>query len=177
MSAFTGRAYSEADAYAAAEATAKAAGLTVFYPGNTAAAGAKDNHLYALWLQVIVETPPAPPVTPPGPGPDPTPDPADPETPPVGGGDETDVPEMPTAAILEEEEEEDEEEVAGMADANAPAVLGQMRRTDTDSTVFGARRGKTGETRTASADVMAFLFGGLGLAALLKGARKDKEEK
>ncbi|MBR0164530.1 MAG: hypothetical protein IJQ12_07645, partial [Lachnospiraceae bacterium] len=75
------------------------------------------------------------------------------------------------------EEEEEEEEVAGMADANAPAVLGQMRRTDTDSVVFGARRGKTGETRNADTSMMSILFAGLGLAALLKGGKKEKEEK
>ncbi|MBR0163437.1 MAG: InlB B-repeat-containing protein, partial [Lachnospiraceae bacterium] len=91
----------EEEAMAAAE---------LYVRGETAVAGMEENHLYAVWKLEVIEAPRSnPPGPDPGPGSDPTPAPADPETPPVGGGDESDVPEMPVAAILEEEEEEEEE--------------------------------------------------------------------
>ncbi|MBR0163436.1 MAG: Cna B-type domain-containing protein [Lachnospiraceae bacterium] len=127
------------------------AGYTVSYSGN-----AQDG-----FTVTNAHTPVTPP-TPPTPVP-PTPVPPTPVPP-------TPVPPIPEGELPDDDPDD---VLPPIAEADAPAVLGVLRRTDADATVFGARRGKTGESRAATADALAFLFGSLALTALIKGKKKE----
>jgi len=184
--------------YASVEAAREA--MDVFRAGERAAAGEKDNDLYALWQVIVNETPPK--TTPSNPD-KPTPKPPEPPTPP-----EPPVPEEPEVPEVPEEEdfyvepipEPDPEPVSEVIDyyeepepepekpetpaaqepqfprVNVPVSSTPVPTADTPTRVNNTSVPRTGDDSHTALWATLCAVSAAGLAAVALGGRKRKNE-